>query len=42
MDLQAPLISFYKNQNKFFEIDGVGEINDISSRIFETIDNNIR
>ena len=38
----APLISFYKNQNKFFEIDGVGEINDISSRIFETIDNNIR
>ena len=38
----APLISFYKNQNKFYEIDGVGEINDISSRIFETIDNNIR
>ena len=38
----APLISFYKNQNKFFEIDGVGEIKDISSRIFETIDNNIR
>lgn len=37
----APLISFYKNQNKFYEIDGVGEINDISSRIFETIDNNI-
>lgn len=38
----APLISFYKNQNKFYEIDGVGEIKDISSRIFETIDNNIR
>ena len=38
----APLISFYKNQNKFYEIDGVGEINDISSRIFETIDNNIK
>ena len=38
----SPLISFYKNQNKFYEIDGVGEINDISSRIFETIDNNIR
>ena len=38
----APLISFYKNQNKFYQIDGVGEINDISSRIFETIDNNIR
>ena len=39
---KAPLISFYKNQNKFYEIDGIGEIKDISSRIFETIDNNIR
>ena len=36
-----PLINYYKNQNKFFDIDGVGDINEISSRIFNTIDNNI-
>ena len=37
----SPLINYYKNQNKFFDIDGVGDINEISSRIFNTIDNNI-
>ena len=38
----APLINFYKNQNKFYEINGVGEINDISSRIFDAIDKKIQ
>ena len=37
----SPLINYYKNQNKFFDVDGVGDINEISSRIFNTIDNNI-
>ena len=36
-----PLINYYKNQNKFFEVNGVGDINEISSRIFNTIDNKI-
>ena len=37
----SPLINYYKNQNKFFDVDGVGDINEISSRIFNSIDNNI-
>ena len=37
----APLIDYYKSQNKFFEIDGIGEINDISKRIFDVIDKNL-
>lgn len=37
----APLIDYYKSQNKFFEIDGIGEINDISNRIFDVIDKNL-
>ena len=37
----SPLINYYKNQNKFFDVDGVGDINEISYRIFNTIDNNI-
>ena len=37
----SPLINYYKNQNKFFDVNGVGDINEISSRIFNTIDNNI-
>ena len=37
----SPLINYYKNQNKFFEVNGVGDVNEISARIFETIDNNI-
>ena len=36
-----PLINYYKNQNKFFEVNGVGDVNEISTRIFKTIDNNI-
>ena len=37
----SPLINYYKNQNKFFDVNGVGDINEISSRVFNTIDNNI-
>ena len=37
----SPLINYYKNQNKFFEVNGVGDVNEISTRIFKTIDNNI-
>ena len=37
----SPLINYYQTQNKFFEVDGVGDIDEISSRIFNTIDNNI-
>ena len=37
----SPLINYYKNQNKFFEVNGVGDINEISARIFNTIDNKI-
>ena len=37
----SPLINYYKNQNKFFDVDGVGDIYEISFWIFNTIDNNI-
>ena len=30
-----------KNQDKFYEVNGVGDINEISARIFNTIDNKI-
>ena len=36
----APLINFYKTQNKFFKVDGVGDIDQISKRIFSTIEKN--
>ena len=36
-----PLINYYKNQDKFYEVNGVGDINEISARIFNTIDNKI-
>jgi len=29
----APLIDYYKNQNKFYELDGVGEISEITARL---------
>ena len=32
------LIDFYKTQNKFFLIDGSGTINEITQRLFQTID----
>ena len=37
----SPLINYYKNQSKFFEVNGVGDIDEISTKIFNTIDNNI-
>ena len=37
----SPLINYYKNQSKFFDVHGVGDITEISTRIFNTIDNNI-
>ena len=29
----APLIDYYKNQDKFYELDGVGEISEITARL---------
>ncbi len=34
----APLINFYKAQNKFFKVNGVGDVDQISNRIFNTIE----
>ena len=34
----SKLIDFYKAQNKFFSIDGLGTINEITNRLFKTID----
>lgn len=34
----STLINYYKSQNKFFEIEGNGEINEISQRLFNVID----
>ena len=34
----SKLIDFYKAQNKFFSIDGSGTINEITNRLFKTID----
>lgn len=32
------LINFYKNQNKFYSVDGKGSVDDITSRLFNLID----
>jgi len=37
----STLINYYRSQNKFFEIQGTGEISEISERIFNVIDSNI-
>lgn len=34
----STLINYYKSQNKFFEIEGNGEIDEISQRLFNVID----
>jgi adenylate kinase len=34
-------INYYKSQNKFFQIDGIGGISEISERIYNVIDSNI-
>ena len=33
-----PLVTFYKQQNKFFSVDGIGSLQDITSRIIHVID----
>ena len=35
----APVKEFYQNQKKYFSIDGVGTIDEITDRLFITIDN---
>jgi adenylate kinase len=37
----STLINYYRSQDKFFEIEGTGEISEISERIFNVIDSNI-
>ena len=34
----APVADFYKGQNKLSEVNGVGSLDEISNRLFETID----
>ncbi len=34
----STLINYYKSQNKFFEVEGNGEIDEISQRLFNVID----
>lgn len=35
----APVKEYYQNQNKFVSIDGIGSIDDITTRLFAAIDN---
>jgi adenylate kinase len=34
----SPVAEYYKGQNKFFAIDGIGELDEISNRLFSVID----
>lgn len=34
----APLEAYYRNQSKFYEVDGIGEISEITQRISKVID----
>ena len=36
-----PLIDFYKNQKKFISINGVGDLNDVTTRLISIIDSKI-
>ena len=36
----APVKSFYAEQNKFFGIDGMGSVDEITKRLFDSIDEN--
>ncbi len=36
----APVKSYYADQNKFFGIDGMGSVDDITKRLFDSIDAN--
>jgi adenylate kinase len=35
----APLMEYYKNQNKFYAVDGIGSIAEITERLSKVIDN---
>ncbi len=35
----APVIDFYKKQGKWTKVDGIGSIDEITQRLFDTIDN---
>ena len=35
----APLIGYYKNQNKFYAVDGIGTVEQITERLTSVIDN---
>jgi adenylate kinase len=35
----APLMEFYKKQNKFYAVDGIGSISEITERLSKVIDN---
>lgn len=37
----AALKDFYGNQNKYFGVDGIGSIDEISNRLYKVIDNNL-
>ena len=34
----APLIEYYKNQNKYYPVQGVGSIEDIAENLSEVVD----
>lgn len=36
----APVKDFYMQQNKYFQVDGIGSIENITERLFHTVDNN--
>ena len=35
----APLMNYYTAQEKFYAVDGIGSINDVTSRLSKVIDN---
>ena len=37
----SKLIEYYNNQNKFYQVEGLGEINEITQRIYNLIDTKI-
>ena len=37
-DKTAPLKDFYQGQNKFYAVDGIGEISEVTQRIAAVID----
>ena len=37
----SKLIEYYNNQNKFYQVEGLGDINEITQRIYNLIDTKI-